>query len=518
MKNFFFSLSDVPFWKKAFAAFFLGALLAATLAPVHAIFFLPVCFSGLLLLVSNITTRWQAFFTGWWFGWGFHIAGLYWIGVAFTIDADTYAALLPIPILVLPACLAIFTGLTTLIIHLLGGRGILRILAFAGIWTGLEYIRGILFTGFPWNLIGYAWGDMLAMLQWTAFVGIYGLTFLTVLISSIPVILGDTTYSKNNRHFWILADCCLIILLVGVGFWRLNAPDLEKFDDMKVKVLQPGNEQKDKWKSGTRFQHVKRLEDLSRQNPSDANLLIWPETAVPFFLTTDERIRNYLTRNVPKNGYLITGAPRRHPIERKYWNSVQALNAQGKIEGIYDKRHLLPYGEYLPLRSFLKSSGLASLIPVLDQMSDFSFPDADASDVMAIPGVAPFRVLICYEVTFPWEVKVDTKFDWILNVTNDAWFGHTSGPYQHFVISRTRAIEQGVSIVRSANKGITAVIDGYGRILKKRSPLEAGAIESSVPAPLSNRTLYFKAGEIIPLSICLFSLLPFLIVRLLRRE
>ncbi|WP_025897521.1 apolipoprotein N-acyltransferase [Sneathiella glossodoripedis] len=506
-------LSELTFWKKSALSLFAGILLAATLAPLHIIFLLPVCLSLLLILTAETRNKKQSFFIGWWFGFGYFTAGLYWIGVAFTIDAGAHAALIPIPTLVLPACLAIFTGLSTFILYVLQAKGIARIFIFAASWTMLEYIRGILFTGFPWNLIGYAWGDILPMLQWTAYVGIYGLTLVTVFVCSVPALLTETSLSVRKKNYFMLADSLLILALVTIGTLRLNSPPLENIENSEIRIVQPNNDQETKWKTETRFSHVQNLEKLSRSEAGEFRYLIWPETAVPFFITTDERISGYLQRLAPKEGALITGAPRRDPVERKYWNSVQALSSTGEIIGVYDKRHLLPYGEYLPLRSFLESSGVSSLIPALDNMSDFSFPPPGANDVMKLAGLPPFRTLICYEVTFPWEVKSDDEFDWILNVTNDAWFGHTSGPYQHFVISRTRAIEQGVSLIRSANKGISAVVDGYGRILDEIPPTKAGIIDTSIPKALENRTLYGRIGEILPLVTCVIFLTIGLTIR-----
>jgi len=504
----FEKLDQLSFWKLAAISFGLGILLATTFAPLHLVFLLPVGFAGLLILLGTCKTKWQAFFIGWWFGWGQFIAGLYWVSFAFMVDAEAYAALIPIPALILPAVLAIFNGSATVLLHIFRLQGLTRILAFAGIWTLLEYIRGVLFTGFPWNLVGYSWGDTLAILQWVSFIGIYGLTLITVFISAIPSLLISKQLSQKRKNVYMLGAAGILLLLFGVGTIRLQAPEMEKVAGSDMRILQPNNDQKSKWKAKTRFEHVRRLEALSRTDPKGARFLIWPETAVPYFITTDPRIRSYLQRLVPADGALITGAPRKDPERRRYWNSLQALGPQGDILAVYDKRHLLPYGEYLPLRSFLKKSGIASLIPVLDTMSDFSFPDPGASNILKVDGLPPARVLICFEVVFPWEIANGEPFDWILNVTNDAWFGNTSGPYQHFVVSRTRAIEQGVSLVRSANKGISAIIDGYGRVLQKTSSTEAGFVDGQLPAPIEGRTFYSKVGESLPLGLAILAILP----------
>lgn len=500
--NITFDASKLPFRKVAGLSFFFGLLLAATFAPLHIVFFLPVSFSALLILLSCAHTKKQAFFVGWWFGWGQFIAGLYWIGIAFTIDADAHAALIPLPILGLPAVLAIFSGLATLATYLTKTKGLYRILAFTGFWVLFEYGRGYLFTGFPWNLAGYSWGNILPMMQWVSYFGIYGLTLFTVLISCIPSLLADKSLTSRYKNSLIIFDCLLLAAMVAVGYARIPTTPLPFLSDSIIRIVQPNILQAEKWKPSKRFAHIKKLAELSTQPASKTpRHLIWPETAVPYFLTTDEKVKFYLQRIVPHMGTLITGAPRKNPQTRQYWNSVHVLDKSGKILGIYDKQHLVPYGEYMPLRNLMVASGITSLIPVLDQMSDFSLPaDPDsAQKVLEIPDLGSARILICYEVAFPWEVANKTQYDWILNVTNDAWFGNTSGPYQHLVTTRTRAIEQGTSVIRAANSGISAVIDGYGRILHKIPLNQVGIIDGSIPEKIRNRTLYSEYGEVIPI-------------------
>lgn len=497
-------LSGLSFWKIAGLSFILGVLLAATFAPLHLVFFLPLCFSGLLILLGTATTKWQAFFIGWWFGWGQFIAGLYWVGVAFTIDANAHAALIPLPVLGLPAFLAIFTGLVTLATYLVNVQKLYRIAIFTGFWVVFEYGRGLIFTGFPWNLAGYSWGNILPMLQWTAFIGIYGLTLLTVLMSSLPAIMVEKDTSLVKRITTVLVGAVVFISMMGVGYWRMAHPPLSNLPDSRIRIVQPNIAQADKWRPNLKFSHVRKLAELSTQKTEKLpKYLIWPETAIPFFLTTNDKLKFYLQRIVPQGGALITGAPRKDPNQRQYWNSVQALSSEGQITAIYDKRHLVPYGEYLPLRDFFEKSGIASLIPVLDQMSDFSTPDPSASSTITIPGLGPARVLICYEVAFPWEVRGEESFDWILNVTNDGWFGDTSGPYQHLIVSKVRGIEQGVSIIRAANTGISAIINAYGETVSFLPLNRQGIIEGEIPSPLSERTLYSAMGEILPISLTL---------------
>ncbi|MEH6402385.1 MAG: apolipoprotein N-acyltransferase [Sneathiella sp.] len=502
-------LSDFSFWKIAGLSFILGLLLATTFAPLHWVIFLPLCFSGLLILLKCANNKKQAFFIGWWFGWGQFIAGLYWVGVAFTIDANAHAALIPLPVLGLPAFLAIFTGVVSLATYVTKLQKLYRIAVFTGFWVLLEYARGLVFTGFPWNLAGYSWGNNLPMLQWTAFIGVYGLTLVTVLISSLPSVLVDDNITRLRKNTVILIGCFLTICMMGVGYSRITASPLPPLSDSRIRIVQPNISQADKWRPDLKFSHIRKLTELSAQeNGPKPRYLIWPETAVPFFLTTNEKLKFYLQRFVPKDGALITGAPRKNSEKRQYWNSVQVLKSNGDIPVIYDKRHLVPYGEYLPLRGFLEQSGIASLIPALDQMSDFSTPAASAPSVFTLPDLGSARVLICYEIAFPWEVKTEQPFNWILNVTNDGWFGDTSGPYQHLVVSKVRGIEQGVSVIRAANTGVSAIINAYGKILQSLPLGQLGVIDGQIPAPIPGQTLYRKIGEALPLGLA-FLLLGF---------
>ena len=170
---------------------------------------------------------------------------------------------------------------------------------------------------------------------------------------------------------------------------------------------------------------------------------------------------------------------------------------------IYDKQHLVPYGEYMPFRSVMVATGLTDVIPALDRMSDFATPDKSARKVVSVPGLPPARVMICYEIAFPWEVAPKTAFSWIINITNDGWFGNTSGPYQHFAITRTRAVEQGVPVVRAANTGISAIIDPYGRVEQQLALNKAGIIDGELPLPIAARTVYSRYGEKIPVMMVL---------------
>ena len=483
-------------------AFVLGALIAAALPPLNLIFLLPVSFTGLLWILSAAKTRRQAFLAGWWFGWGQFIAGLYWIGVAFTVDAKTHALLMPLPVLVLPAFLAILSGFATLVTHMSGAKSLARIFIFSGAWIAFEYVRGVIFTGFPWNAIGYSWSGVLPVLQSTAFIGVFGLTLLTVFFSSLPALFGDTDTSRRTASLSFVITAGFFVILYGVGVSRVPGSPVKSFENSTMRIVQPNIPQSDKWKPDLLLEHLRKIVALSLTDDGNTpRYFIWPETAVPYYLTTSKPLQIELAQIIPPGGAIATGAPRRDPVVRQYWNSLQVLGETGEILDIYDKQHLVPYGEYMPLRSVMAATGLSKIIPALDQMSDFAAPDGSAKKVISIPGLPPARAMICYEIVFPWEVAPETAFSWILNITNDGWFGTTSGPYQHFAMTRTRAIEQGVAVVRAANTGISAIIDPYGRVTEELALNETGFIDGTLPLPISERTLYARYGEAIPIAL-----------------
>jgi apolipoprotein N-acyltransferase len=495
-------VSNLPQFKKYLLSFVLGALIAAALPPLNLIFLLPVSFTGLLWILDTANTRRQAFLAGWWFGWGQFIAGLYWIGVAFTVDAKTHALLMPLPVLVLPAILAILSGFATLVTHVSRAGSLARVFIFSGAWIAFEYIRGVIFTGFPWNAIGYSWSSVLPILQSTAFIGVYGLTLLTVFLSSLPALLGETDTHRKTSFLSLAITLGLFVALYGIGITRIPSTAVKSFENSSMRIVQPNIPQSDKWKPDLLLEHLRKIVTLSlTDDGADPRYFIWPETAVPYYLTTSEALQKELAQIIPSGGAITTGAPRRDPVVRQYWNSLQVLGETGEILDIYDKQHLVPYGEYMPLRSIMQATGLSEIIPALDQMSDFATPDGSAKKVISIPGLPPARAMICYEIVFPWEVASETTFSWILNITNDGWFGTTSGPYQHFAMTRTRAIEQGVAVVRAANTGISAIIDPYGRVREELALNETGFLDGALPLPISERTLYARYGEIIPIAL-----------------
>ena len=477
-------------WHRGFASLCLGIISTAALPPVHAFPLLFLSFSGLLWLLSGTQTRKAAFFEGWCFGFGHFGGGLYWISISLFVDLR-FAWLIPFSALGIPAILGLYTGLGVLITYCVGNL-CWRVLTLAVTWTLFEWFRGILFTGFPWNPIGIVWAFSDFSIQAVSVFGVLGLGFVTVLSAAIPTILAYRTI-KYRRGIFTTA-MVLIGLLFLSGFVRLsNAPNtLVNASEFLFRAVQPNIAQRLKWKPELVDQHLARLMNLSNQNTQNSPaLVIWPETAVAFIPEHDIKRRSHMASILHEKSFLISGSLRTTVDSlqtHKVWNSLHVINDKAEIVATYDKYRLVPFGEYVPLVEFL---GLQKFIPGPSNFSAGSGPST-----VKLKNLPPFSPLICYEVIFPNKITAEKNHPkWILNLTNDSWFGNSSGPYQHFAMAKVRAIEQGVPLVRVANTGISGVFDGYGRVIKKLGLNEEGFIDFNLPKPNSNKPFFVQVGE-----------------------
>jgi apolipoprotein N-acyltransferase len=491
-------------WRRAAIAFTAGAVSALAMAPVH---FWPVLFVTFPLLVWLIdgaaAARWSGaaagFLIGWWFGFGYFIAGLYWVGYAFLVDAKTFGWLLPFAVTALPAGLAVFTGLGVALGRVLWTPGALRVLTLAAALTTSEWLRGHLFTGFPWNAFGYALTAPLALAQSAAVFGIWGLTFIAVAVFASPALLADDR--KRRRFLPLIGAAGLLAVLAVFGALRLALDPTEMVDGVTLRIMQPDIQQDEKFSYAAKDQIMRRYLELSQGTASGAPLdgithLIWPESAFPFFLTREPEALATIARMLPATTVLITGAARladRVPGAGgiRAYNSIYVIDHSGSILSLYDKLHLVPFGEYLPFQSFLESLGLMHLTKMPG-----GFIPGERRRRIAVPGAPGMLPLICYEVIFPGEaVPPGERPGWLLNLTNDAWFGISPGPYQHLQQARVLAIEEGLPLVRSANSGISAVIDPLGRIVQSLSLGSAGTLDSGLPRPIA-ATIYARIGDL----------------------
>lgn len=487
-------------WRALFLCFALGASSALGLAPLHFFPVLWITFPLLVFCVDGAVPDTQkhglsrlipAFWRGYWFGFGYFVAGLWWLGAAFLVDAEVFAWLIPLAVLGLPLLLAFFFAFAISVARIFWSDGARRILALAASLAFFEWLRGTIFTGFPWNSLGSLLAANDFMMQGVALFGLHTYGFFAVLIFASPAVLIDTGSSRRPRLFFACMAALLLTGLVGYGIVRLSTAQTHHVAQTRLRIVQPNIAQEDKFKPEKAVEIFNRYLSMSARStrPGDLGLLsvthlIWPESAFPFLLTEEPEALAAIAELLPQGTTLLTGAARADPRpagggERTYYNSLYAIGHDGAIKDAYDKVHLVPFGEYLPFEHYLEKLGLLSLVQVPG-----GFSPGTHRRLLKSPNAPPFLPMICYEAIFPDQIssQYDTQeAGWILNVTNDAWFGMTAGPYQHFHQVRLRAVDEGVPVIRAANNGISAVIDAYGRI-EESAPLgEAAIIDANLP-------------------------------------
>jgi len=499
------ALARLAGWRRALAALALGAAAAGALPPIDAVPLLVVAFTGLLWLADGAALAARrlraSFWVGWWFGLGFFTAGLYWIAVALTVDIAQFWWLLPFAVLGVPAFFGLFTGAALVGYAAVRAPGLARPLLLASLWTAAEFTRGHILTGFPWNLIGYSWTEIGPVLQAAAVVGAYGLSWLTVAAAALPGVLaaprdGGWQAGRGGRVA-LSVGVALLAAVALAGALRLSAappPGSATADvpGVRLRLVQPNVEQSLKWRDSERaaiFRNLLSLSTAPAAQPPTA--IIWPEAATPFLFEQSREARAAAAAIVPPDGLLITGTPRATPRPdggHDFWNGLIALDHADVVRGTYDKFHLVPFGEYVPLRGILP-------IEMIAPGGGGGFSSGPGPRTLHLPFVPPVSPLICYEVIFPGAVLDPAdRPAWLLNLTNDAWYGETSGPYQHFAIARVRAVEQGLPLARAANTGISGVVDPYGRVIARLGLGRQGVVDAPLPRALSEAPPYPRFG------------------------
>lgn len=490
-------------WRRILMLVAAGALAALSAPPI---FFLIALFIGMPVLVwaldgaerkrsLSAAVFGPAFRIGLAFGFGYFLVALHWIGAAFFVDGGWLLVLMPIAVAGLALLLAIFWGLGTALAHLFWSAGTGRIFALATALTLAELARGYLFTGFPFDLLGYALTANLEMMQATSLVGVYGLTFVAILISATPALVWPAAErSLFARVLPLFAAFGLLAGQIAWGNFRLNETRTEAFEDVVLRIVQPVIPQDVKWQTFAREETITRLLDLSsmQTNPEDQGLddvthLIWPEAAIPFFLSDEPELLARIARTLPDDIWLLTGAPRQPygangeiVTGAKPFNSVLAFNGRGEVVTSYDKTHLVPFGEYLPFGDFLRQFGISQLVE-----GSQGWAAGTERRLFQLPGSPAILPLVCYEIVFPGSLGAPvSEAGFILVVTNDAWFDGSMGLAQHFHHARIRAVEEGISVVRAANSGISAIVDPLGRIDAMMGEGMVGAIKGTPAQPV----------------------------------
>jgi apolipoprotein N-acyltransferase len=491
-------------WRRAIIAFGAGAISAVALPPLD---LWPILFVTLTILIwlidGSATKRWGGIFTaagiGWLFGFGYFLGGLYWFGYAYhyLVQTTLIGWLLPIAVMIIPACLAIYAAFGLALARLIWSSGSIRVVSLAASLTIAEWLRGHLVTDFPWNTLGYALTGPLVLAQSAAWVGIWGLTFFAVLIFASPAVLADDQQTTRRRWLPAVGGLLLLAALALAGAVRLSQHPTENLDSVRLRLVQPNQGWESENLSVTDLRNLLKLyrtlsstaTPLHPQGLNDVTHLLWPEDALPFYRLSPE-----MMSFLPHNAVLVTGALRLTDRPNNAgigaYNSLFVVDHDAKVIAFYDKIHLVPFGEYLPFRAWLEKFGLMRFVK-----SSGELLRGNTRSNLATPDAPDFLPLICYEVIFPNEVMPrGERPGWIVNLTNDGWFGDSAGPYQHFQQARVRAIEQGLPLVRVANTGISAIVDPLGRIVESLPLDTEGVIDGTLPRALPP-TFYATYGD-----------------------
>lgn len=493
--------------RRAGLAFLCGVLATAALPPFHLWPLILPAFSGFLWLLRDEARPRAALWLGWCFGFGHFVTGLYWISNALLVPPAAFLWMVPFALVGLPIVLAVFTGAIAWGVVRLAppGKPWLRWLAFGTFWLLAEWLRAHVLTGFPWNLMATVWTDTPAPLQAVAVLGPYGVGAVTVLIGA--------AFSLGRQAGGAVAALGLALLWGGGALRLVSAPGMDAVQPgVTLKLVQPAIPQSLKWDRNHLQSNFQKYLALSAPAPGEIlSAVIWGEAATGYPIEDVLPWRAAIAERAPADGVIITGTNRY--LRDAQGNAVQAFNgmvafdAEGSLRGAFDKFHLVPFGEYIPLK------GLLPLQIVTQGASGYT--PGPGPRTLRLPGLPPVAPLICYEVIFP-DAVIDRadRPSWILNITNDGWYGVSTGPYQHLAATILRAVEEGLPLVRVANTGVSALIDGNGRIWNKLKLNEEAALSVPLPLPLDPPP-YSRWGDLVTLLIVTF-LLPILALLRLR--
>lgn len=483
-------------WRRFVFAVTMGLVTVFAFAPFFVFPAMLIGFASLVLLIDGAATRKNpvrnAAFAGWAFGYGFFLGGLYWVGYAFEVDALEHAWQIPFVAVLLPGGLALFLTAACAIAARFWRAGSSRIFLLTACYAIAEWLRGHALTGFPWNLPAYGWGASLGVMQSNALIGAYGVSLLTILFGASLAVL----FEKNLRDWTIAAATTALFAAMWIGGdVRLALTPTQYVPNVQLRIVQPNVPQAEKFPLIYRDRNWRELMEMSLKPAKvTPTHIIWPESAPPFFLMRQPAALDDIALLTGTHSVLLTGAVRGELTAEgaQYFNSLYIFGHGGQLLGTYDKFHLVPFGEYLPLKGLFGALGLSKLV---DSPGDFT--PGDGPHTFDLPGAPAVGPLICYEILFPGAVSDSKKrAGWLVNVTDDSWFGPASstGPRQHFMTARVRAIEEGLPVVRAANTGISAVIDAEGRTIAATQLNEKAVLDSRLPQAL-HTTLFAYFGD-----------------------
>lgn len=504
------ALERAPFFFHLLLSLVSGVFLAFAQAPTYFWFLIFPCFGLFYLLHSFAVNKKRVFFLTFCFAIGYFVTGLNWIGNALLVEGNEYRWVWPIAVIALPTLLSSFTALFSTIGFILFRKGsLIHLIGLSLLLTASEFSRGYAFTGFPWNLYGYAWGNVLPIIQSLSIIGPYGLTFLTVLAgcSAGYLVLANAERKK------ILGSALIVTFAVLFVFGSIRLKnDVQTNQDVLIHIVQPNIVQADKWKPEKLAENFEKHIELSfMTRVALRNIIVWPETAISPSFYSSPAVQQRMTTILNRNTVLLTGAlavtQEEGSEERSYHNSLALFDGLSAPLRLYSKSHLVPFGEYIPFQKY---------IPLKPVVSFVGFERGKGSTSIDIgEGFPLFSPLICYEIIFPHQAvdRDQPRPDFILTVTNDGWYGDSAGPYQHFEQARFRAIEQAIPVIRSANTGISGLIDPYGRVIEKAELLQEASISVFLPEKSAEATFYGRYSDK-----PLFILALLLLVVLIRTE
>lgn len=450
--------------------FIFGLVSSLAFAPFY---FVPIFFISLPFLLKtleNSNNLKNSFFIGWLFGFGYFIGNCYWYCNSLLVEPLKYAWLIPFAISIIPAYLACYIGMTTFITKYsinklsLENKFLITII-FSISWFLFEYLRSIILTGFPWNLICYCLGFSSLLIQPVSLFGCHIFSFIILTIFTSIYYLIDKKYK-----LYAIYPLIIVLFIISFSFIRLNKD--VKYSSYKIRLVQPNISFNDR-EIYTEDDILNKLLTLSLANIDDINYIFWPEATLPHYILTQHHnnVLDYLnSRLIGKT--LITGGIRIDESKNKIYNSVFIIK-NGNIIDYYDKYNLVPFGEFIPFRN---------IFPFINSLAtnlDLNRAEQRRKKIIIDDIFPVFSPNICYESIFTSSINKQSKL--IINFTNDFWFGNSSGPYQHLEALRFRAVENNIPAVRIANSGITAIIDNYGRIINKTKLNEEIVIDVSIP-------------------------------------